>query len=380
MGRIPVLSRDDRHIVCSEKEGVNRSLGLLALAGALVMPAVYSLTRPDPQEKAVLTLMSDPYRLDKIYRSMEGPWSIQRGIHLGMAEESRVQWVTGLETEVLDATGRKPISQEFFCHSNLTFAERSGSPAKYNQEMGGKTHLDWRLFTLVPGRLSIDLPQGFGVPIPADAPLDYVTMSLNLNERDHVVNVQMRTTVHSIAGDQPGAPTKALFRRALYVLQPNGVSAKGPACMSKPGMHMGAGCGELTKVSVTESPSAKPGEGLMNHWVVPPGHHIYTTEITPQLNLPFDTTIHYATIHVHPFARGMELRDMTTGTTIFRLHSQDWPDRVGVAYVEEVKSTEGIPIQRDHRYELSAEYDNTTDADTDAMAILYLYFLEKDLS
>ncbi|MGA7252907.1 MAG: hypothetical protein WBX35_16930, partial [Pseudolabrys sp.] len=135
-----MLSRDDRHIVCSEKEGVNRSLGLLALAGALVMPAVYSLTRPDPQEKAVLTLMSDPYRLDKIYRSMEGPWSIQRGIHLGMAEESRVQWVTGLETEVLDATGRKPISQEFFCHSNLTFAERSGSPAKYNQEMGGKTH------------------------------------------------------------------------------------------------------------------------------------------------------------------------------------------------------------------------------------------------
>ena len=121
-----------------EKEGVNRSLGLLALAGALVMPAVYSLTRPDPQEKAVLTLMSDPYRLDKIYRSMEGPWSIQRGIHLGMVEESRVQWVTGLETEVLDATGRKPISQEFFCHSNLTFAERSGSPANTIKRWAGR--------------------------------------------------------------------------------------------------------------------------------------------------------------------------------------------------------------------------------------------------
>jgi hypothetical protein len=371
---------ENRHVLCSEKKGVNRSLGLLALAGALVVPAVYSLTRPDPEEKAVLTLMSDPYRLDKIYRSMEGPWSIQRGIHLGMAEKSLVQWITGVETEVLDAAGQKPISQEFFCHSNLTFAERSGSPAKYNQEMGGKTHLDWRLFTLVPGRLSIDLPPGFGVPIPADAPLDYVTMSLNLNERDHVVNVQMRTTVHSIAADQPGAPTKALFRRALYVLQPNGVSAKGPACMWKPGMHVGAGCGEVIKVSAIESPSAQPGQGLMNHWIVPPGHHIYATEITPQLNLPFDTTIHYATIHVHPFARGMELRDMTTGTTIFRLRSQDWPDRDGVAYVEEFKSSEGIPIQRDHRYELSAEYDNTSDTDTDAMAILYLYFLEKDLS
>jgi len=37
-------------------------------------------------------------------------------------------------------------------------------------------------------------------------------------------------------------------------------------------------------------------------------------------------------------------------------------------------------MQRDHRYELSAEYDNTLDVETDAMAILYLYFLEKDLT
>jgi hypothetical protein len=76
----------------------------------------------------------------------------------------------------------------------------------------------------------------------------------------------------------------------------------------------------------------------------------------------------------------MELRDLTTGATIFRLNSRDWPDRVGVAYVEEFKSIEGIPIQRDHRYELSAEYNNPLDVETDAMAILYLYFLEKDVS
>jgi hypothetical protein len=359
---------------------VNRPVALLAIASALVVPAVHSLTRSDPGHKSTLDLISDPYRLDKIYRSMEGPWSIQRGIHLGAGEKSGVQWLTGLEAEIIDATEDTSVSQEFFCHSNLTFAEGSGDPSKYNQEMGGKTHLDWRLFTLVPGRLSIDLPPGFGVPIPADAPLDYVTMSLNLNERNRVVNVRMKTKVHSIGADQPDAPTKALFRRALYVVQPNAMSTKGPACSAKPGMHMGAGCGEMTKISVTESPSSKPGAGLTNHWGVPPGHHIYTTEITPQLNLPFDTTIHYATIHVHPYARGMELRDMTTGKTIFRLNSRDWPDRVGVAYVEEFKSIEGITIQRDHRYELSAEYDNTSDVDTDAMAILYLYFLENDLS
>ena len=325
----------------------------------------------------MLTLVSDPYRLDKIYHSMEGPMSIQSGIRLATAEKSKVQWITGLETQVVDATEQKPISQEFFCHSNLTFGEHGLTPDQHNEELGGKTHLDWRLFTLVPGRLAIDLPPGFGVPIPKDAALDYLTMSLNLNARDRAVNVRMRTKVHTIAGDEPGAPTKALFRRALYVMQRRSQAADtGHSCMANARtQHIGAGCAEVSKANLT---AGKPGEDLMNQWSVPPGRHAYTMEITPQLNLPFDTTIHYATIHVHPFARGMELRDLTTGITVFRLNSQDWPDRIGVAHVDEFKSVDGVRIFRDHRYELSAEYDNTSASNADAMAILYLYLLEQD--
>jgi len=303
--------------------------------------------------------------------------SIQSGIRLATAEKSKVQWITGLETQVVDATEQKPISQEFFCHSNLTFGEHDLTPDQHNEELGGKTHLDWRLFTLVPGRLAIDLPPGFGVPIPKDAALDYLTMSLNLNARDRAVNVRMRTKVHTIAGDEPGAPTKALFRRALYVMQRRSQAADtGHSCMANARtQHIGAGCAEVSKANLT---AGKPGEDLMNQWSVPPGRHVYTMEITPQLNLPFDTTIHYATIHVHPFARGMELRDLTTGITVFRLNSQDWPDRIGVAHVDEFKSVDGVRIFRDHRYELSAEYDNTSASNADAMAILYLYLLEQD--
>ena len=370
-----------RHSLCFEIGALKRYSVLLAILGILVWPAAYSLTRPDPERKTDLTLVSLPYRLDKIYRSMEGPMSIQSGIRLATDQKSAVQWLTGMEAEVVDATQEKPISQEFFCHSNLTFAEHGGRTIdQYNQQFGGKTHLDWRLFTLVPGRLSIELPPGFGVPIPADAPLDYVTMSLNLNEREQVMNVRMRTKLHTIAGDQPEAPNKALFRRSLYVLQARGESAgMGPGCTMKAGIqHVGAGCGEILKSNLPAgSMGEAPGEGLVNHWIVPPGHHFYTTEITPQLNLPFDTTIHYATIHVHPFARGMELRDLTTGIIIFRLNSHDWADRIGVEHVDEFKSSEGIPIFHDHRYQLTAEYDNTSDSKTDAMAILYLYLLDK---
>jgi hypothetical protein len=350
-----------------------RQLILIASATALVGPALYSLTRPDPakQARTSLILVSDAYRLDKIYRSMEGPMSIEGGIHLATQTKAPVEWITGLETEVVDAAEQKPVSQEFFCHSNLTLAEHGVTPAQLNARFGGKTHLDWRLFTLAPGRRSIELPQGFGVPVPADTPLDYLTMSLNLNAHRDAVHVRMRTKVHTVAAGEAGAPTKALFRRALYVVQPNDPSTEmGPKCMAHSTTeHIGVGCAEF-----------KPAEGLVNHWVVSPGHHVYRTEITPQLNLPFDTTVHYATIHVHPFARGMELRDLTTGQTVFRLNSQDWPDRIGVAHVDEIKSTDGIPIFRGHRYELTAEYDNTSGANTDAMAILYLYLLEKDLT
>src|SRR5438128_8979118 len=165
-----------------------RQFALLIIAGVLLVPAVWSLIRSDRAKEAMLTLVSDSYRLDKIYRSMEGPMSVQSGIQLAAGEKSRVQWITGLETQVVDAAEQKPISQEFFCHSNLTFGEHDLTPDQHNEELGGKTHLDWRLFTLVPGRLAIDLPPGFGVPMPNDALLDYLTMSLNLNVRDRVVN------------------------------------------------------------------------------------------------------------------------------------------------------------------------------------------------
>src|SRR5438128_10432766 len=103
----------------------SRKFVLLAVAGALVGPAVYSLTRPDAvaHARTSLLLVSQPYRLDKVYRSMQGPMSVERGIRLSAEDKSRIEWITGVETEVVDAAEQKPISPEFFCHSNLTFAE-----------------------------------------------------------------------------------------------------------------------------------------------------------------------------------------------------------------------------------------------------------------
>jgi hypothetical protein len=359
-----------------------RQIVLLGAAAALVGPALYSLTRPALVQGSALTLVSGGYHLDKIYRSMEGPWSVQRDIRL--TEQSAIGnpqsainasqlWLTGIETEVVNANDQRPVSPEFFCHANLTFAE--------NTARDKTTNIDSRLFTLAPGRTSIELPPGFGMPVRSDASLDYLTMSLNLNPQREAVNIRMRTKLLTIGAGQPGAPTKALFRRAVYVLQheaTNGAAEHKSCNVTSMTEHPGLGCGEWTKVNLPDgSTELRPSQGMTNHWTVAPGDHVYTSDITPQLNLPFDTTIHYATIHVHPFARWMELRDLTAGNTVLHLTSRDWPDRIGVEHVDEFKSIDGIPILRYHHYELAVEYNNTSGSTTDAMAILYLYLLDK---
>jgi len=372
------------------------SIGLLVVAGA-----AYSVFHSAAAEESLLTLNSASYHLDKLYRSMEGPSSVQSDIELAPSSHfdlpnrvasnaakttSPIQhfvWLTGIDTTIVDAKSQAQISPEYFCHSNLTFAEHGTTPEQYNARLGGKIHFDWRLFSLVPGRSSIELPQGFGIPVPSDASLDYFTMSLNQNPRNEV-DVRMRTHLHTVSPDETNAPTKALFRRAVYVLQHEGAGAHSAAdhksCNAKSLDHVGAGCGEWKTVTAANgSTMLMPVEGMTNHWTVPPGHHVYQSDITPQLNLPFDTTIHYATIHVHPFARGMELRDLTTGKAVLQLNSRDWTDRIGVAHVDEFKSTRGLPITRGHHYQLSVDYDNTSAADTDAMAILYLYLLERQI-
>ena len=333
-----------------------------------------------------LTLLSQGYRIDRLYKSMEGPSAPHPGLKLPCAENDRFTWLTGVESEVVDAASSQTISSEFMCHANLTFDQSKQTPEQYNQSFGGRTHLEWRLFSMIPGRFSIRLPEGFGIPVPKDAVLDYYTMVLNQNVRDRVLDVRVKTKVHAIPASDKAAPTKALFRRALYTLQPLSSGASDPAAstMTVPvpvPAHVGAGCAAMCSVNSSAVASVgNVGEGQTTHWLIPPGKHTYVTKVSPQMNLPFDTTIHYATCHLHHYGRSMKLRDLSTGETIIDLKSKDLTDRLGVAQVDEVKSIQGIPVRASGEYELVVEYDNTSDHNIDAMGMLYLYMLEKDFS
>jgi hypothetical protein len=47
--------------------------------------------------------------------------------------------------------------------------------------------------------------------------------------------------------------------------------------------------------------------------------------------------------------------------------------RIGIDRIEHFESVEGVRLYTDHQYELVSTYDNTSDADADSMAVMYMY-------
>ena len=350
-----------------------------------------------------IDLVSAPYRLDRVYLSMTGPRSNQPRIRLSESDPlDETLWLTGVEVEVVAADDLSPVSNDYFCHSNLTLNPETTSPEKHNGSFSVPTHADWRLFTLVPGRMSEKLPSGFGLPVKNATLLDNFTMALNQNPGQPDQRIRLRTRIWYRRGsDAQGL--RPLFRRSLYVYQQHLPTRDASGQPDAPGGHLGEQCAESCRsdqkginpssfVSLNQKLYAEhPGatccvenaspEGIVAqfgqentaHWMVPPGRHVYRSEVTPQLNLPFDTTVHYVTGHLHPFGRSLKLIEMDSGETVFEIRAESLADRLGVQTVSEISSRKGEPIHTDRRYELVTEYVNTTDRPIDAMAILYLY-------
>src|SRR5512141_1958716 len=90
-----------------------RNLVALALAG-LSAGALFA-AEPAPVKQEFL---SKVYTIDKQYRSMEGPWSVDR-VYLGDPKNPELLWITGVRTEMVGEDGKKPQLPEFMCHVNV---------------------------------------------------------------------------------------------------------------------------------------------------------------------------------------------------------------------------------------------------------------------
>lgn len=316
-------------------------------------------------------VLSPVYSIDGIYRSMMGPQST-RPVKLGDAAKPELLWITGFRTEMVESDGETPAPPEFMCHSNLDWNAKAHRNF-FKQEWWVSN----RLFTVSQGQLALKFPHGFGIPILSTQALPLNTQVLNLNEPDGDRQVRHKVQIDYVRDRDVTTVMKPLFMKAatsLKTLDGN----EGYWSVDKPDTEKhGPGC-SVGMQAADDVRKDKFGRKFTGHWVVKPGREVNSTLVTKYLDLPFDTTIHFIAVHVHPFAESLALHDLTTGETVFESRATQFADRIGLKHVDYLSSVEGIPLYKSHEYELVSTYNNTSGTDQDSMALMYLYMLNKD--
>ena len=318
-----------------------------------------------------LEILSPIYKIDRIYKSMKGPQS-QKSVSLLEGEPAELLWITGYRAVMVGPDGDSTQSQEFMCHSNLNFDVK-----KHRKLFNWSKTASNRLFTLSQGQFSIDFPEGFGIPVFSDETYSLTTQVLNLNPQNRTHRVRHKVTIDFRRDRDLKEPMKALFMKSaqgLVLLE----GLDGFYNIENPDTEKhGQGC------LIGENASGNPREDsygriFTGHWIVKPGREVNHTLVTRWMNLPFDTTVHYIAVHLHPFAESLELRDLTTGESVFKSKVKAPSDRMGIESVDYFSSPNGIPLFKNHDYEIISVYNNTTSEDQDSMAVMFLYLLDKE--
>jgi hypothetical protein len=313
-------------------------------------------------------LTAPVFVVDREYRSMAGP---QKTLRFRLTEKPELLWLTGYRAVMVGEDGATPMPQDYMCHSNLDL-----DSVKHQQRFRHQRTGDGRLFTLSQGQLEIDLPPGFGIPVWSDEDLSLTAQVLNLNPGADPVKVRHKITIEYVRDADLKEPMKPLVQAGVYGMKLLHGDAGHLGLESPDPEKHGPGC--------LPGRAASPGQYrddlgriFTGHWVVEPGVEENHTRVTPMLNLAEDTTAHYIAVHLHPFAERVELRDLTAKETVFASDVEPLDGRIGIERVDFYSSEEGIPLAKDHEYELVSFYANTTDEPQDSMAVLYVYLLDK---
>jgi cyclophilin family peptidyl-prolyl cis-trans isomerase len=318
-------------------------------------------------------LLSPVYTIDKKYRSMEGPGNLDT-VYLGDRETPELLWLVGVKTEMVGADGRTPQLPELMCHVNLDYDSNT-----HRQLFGLQRAVGSRVMTLSQGVLGVRLPDGFGFPVASNEPLTLFTQVLNHNIAEPKnLQVRHRVTFEYVRErDAPGAVKPLINIGASGTVfldhDPNAI----PTAVDIGGSAHGQSC-----LMAPKAPNAAPGmaseyvdpEGrkVTGHWVVPPGQQTNQSDVTWFMALPFDAKLHYAAVHLHPFAQSLTLRDATAKQNLVTARALNPKGRVGLDHVDTFVSREGVPLYRNHKYEVISVYNNTTEETHDSMASIFL--------
>jgi hypothetical protein len=312
------------------------------------------------------TVYSEPFSIDTLYASMQGPYQTLR-VTLADTASHELLWVVGYEAAIVDAESKAPTSSEYMCHSNADL-----DMARHRQIFGWKKWPNRRLFTLSEGQSEVRLPEGVGVPMRADEPLLVTAQVLNHNHVGPPIHVRQRITVRFIRDRALRRPLTPVYQSSVSTLvhiEGPGGEYGTPPDVDAHDHHMAPEGMAADTIPFRD----KAGRVFSGHWVVKPGRDVRHTPVNGWLDLDSDQTIRFVSVHLHPFAESIELRDSTANTTILSSHAENHAERIGLSQVQQIATPRGLPLRKDHRYELVSRYNNTSGVDRTAMAVLYLY-------
>lgn len=345
-------------------------LALGVLLFSIGRSSAYFFKKDVEEAKLKYEYVSPTYHIDRIYRSMQGPSSTESFI-LGDENDDDLLWITGVRVQMVEADGRTLASNDFMCHTNLNLDLAN------RQLWSGNVSISFpRIVTLSQGQYTMSLPDGFGIPLKANEPLSVMTQALNLNIDNLNKQLRHKVTIDYVRDGDLRKPLVPLYTTAAQVL----VLVKGDVPYYKvvnpnPAAH-GPGC-SLGKPALNGIYKDINGNEFTGHWIVKSGREVNSTSVTENLKIQYDTTIHYIEVHLHPFAESLALVDRTAGQELFRSHARNHRDRLGLETVEHFSSVEGIPVYKDHEYELVSTYDNKSAQNSDAMAHMVLFLKDK---
>jgi len=318
---------------------------------------------------------SPVFTVDQIYRSMEGPMA-KGTVRVSPGQEPELLWIVRYEAVITAPDGAR-LSEEFMCHANIDTPDTYGDRFRSGLRIIGN-----RLAVLSQGQLAIEMPDGFGIPWVSNEPLEITTQVLNHNLVDQTLELRQRVFIDYVRDSDLEKPLKPLIQNGVFgmaLVEGDSGYFGIPKDAIDVSRH-GQGCAMADSASERHLLRDPLGRSFSAHWVVKPGRHEYHTLVTEMLKLPYDTKAHMIAAHLHPFAVSLELLDLTTDETVISVKAtQVGGGRVGLARVQEITSVEGIPMYRNHEYELVSVYDNTSGVDQDSMASMMLFLHAKDM-
>jgi len=358
----------------------NQALRLFALSVSMVgLFAAHSNSAfaapAAPAETLVKTQVfeSQPFVIDRIYKSMTGPREITQ-VSLGQGEERGLMWVLSYNTEIIDTNTGADVSAEYMCHNNLNV---SNLPSHRRAIGAPPVRGVPRLFALSQGVMDIDFPDGYGIPVRAGEPLLLNYQVLNLNPIQKSIEVRYRTSIRYVLDSDLEKPLRPLYQFGIQGLKlVEGEQGYPGLEHADPDVH-GESCSVGEVLDVSNQFENPDGNTYTNHWVVEPGREENHTLVTPRLGLKQDVSVHYIAVHVHPYAESIELRDLTTGETVYKSLITNRKDRIGIVSAEHYSSAAGFTLFKDHEYTLISVYQNDTGERQDAMASMFLYFRDE---